>query len=291
MATESQSSAAALGLRNRVKACISESGAPQREFSRRVDLDETKLSKSLRGVRRFKPDELVRIATVAGVTVNWLLTGSDSSAGTTAVPLPSSLPRRVRDTPDHVQKRREIIEAAWRLFADRGLHRTRIADIARACGVSSSAVHYHFQDKQELFEECLRFSVKLAFDCQVATLHLAAGPLERLRHLMALQLPDDEGLRADWSIWLQSWNSVAVEGGSRENHTQAYRRWYRTVYDVIAEGQDSGIFADAPTEDLATQLTSLFDGLGIKVLVGTVTPERMRAQVDSFIDRVLLAHT
>lgn len=271
----------------RVKACLAESNITQRELSRSTGLDETKLSKSLSGVRQFKAEELVGIATVAGVTVNWLITGSDTSAGSVAVPSATSLPQQVRDTPDRMQRRREIVEAAWRLFAQQGLHRTRIADIAEACDVSNSAVLYHFKDKQELFEECLRYSVKLAFDRQVATLNSAQRPREKLAYLMDLQLPDDDQLQADWSIWLQSWNSVAVEGGSEENHANAYNRWYRTVFDVIAEGQETGLIIAEPTEELTAHLTSLFDGYGVKVLVGIESPSGMRRKVNNFIDRFL----
>src|SRR5699024_5724166 len=150
------------------RTCIADSGLAQREFARRIELDETKLSKALRGTRRFSSAELVRIATVGGVTVNWLVSGSDSASGPAAVPAAAILPRRVRETPDQVRRRQEIVEAAWLLFASRGLHGVRIAEIAAQAGVSTPAVYYYFESKRELFEETLRYSVKLAFDRQVA---------------------------------------------------------------------------------------------------------------------------
>src|SRR5699024_1305401 len=124
-------------LRERVRTCIADSGLAQREFARRIELDETKLSKALRGTRRFSSAELVRIATVGGVTVNWLVSGSDSASGPAAVPAAAILPRRVRETPDQVRRRQEIVEAAWLLFASRGLHGVRIAEIAAQAGVST----------------------------------------------------------------------------------------------------------------------------------------------------------
>src|SRR5699024_10497716 len=129
----------------------------------------------------------------------------------------------------------------------------------------------YFPSKRELFEETLRYSVKLAFDRQVASLHLIDGPEERLKHLIGLQLPAEGTGASEWSIWLQSWSEVAVGAGAQENQSQAYRRWYRTVHDVLREGQEAGVFVPGPIEDLATQLTSLIDGLGIKVLVGTIS--------------------
>ena len=274
-------------VRSRVRSCIAGSGLAQREFARRIELDETKLSKALRGTRRFSPPELFRIATVGGVTVNWLISGSDTASGLAAVPRASSLPRKVRETPEQVRKRQEIVEAGWRLFASRGLHQVRISEIAAECEVSTSAVYYYFASKRELFEEALRYSVKLAFDRQVASLYLADGPAERLKHLIGLQLPADGAGSSEWSIWLQAWSEVAVGAGSQDNQAHAYRRWYRTVFDVLREGQEAGVFVDDPLEDVTTQLTSLIDGLGIKVLVGTISAEDMRAHVHTFIDRVI----
>lgn len=289
MTGESQGSVSADGgVRSRVRSCIQESGLAQREFARRIELDETKLSKALRGTRRFSTTELFRIATVGGVTVNWLITGSESASGPAAVPSSSSLPAKVRATPEQARKRQEIVEAGWRLFAAHGVHGVRISEIAAACEVSTAAVYYYFSSKRELFEETLRYSVKLAFDRQVASLHLVSGPAARLAHLVELQLPTPGVRSTEWSIWLQSWSEVAVGAASRENHSDAYRRWYRTVLDLLREGQQEGVFVGAATDDLAIQLTSLIDGLGIKVLIGTISAEEMRSHVLGFIDRVIV---
>ena len=277
-------------VRARVRRCIADSGLAQREFARRIELEETKLSKALRGTRRFGPSELVRIATVGGVTVNWLVSGSDSARGPAAVPAAASLPRRVRETPEQVRRRQAIVEVGWNLFASRGLHGVRISEIAEEAGVSTAAVYYYFASKRELFEEALRYSVKLAFDRQVASLHLVSGPRERLEHLIGMQLPTEGAGSREFSIWLQAWSEVAVGAGSQENHAHAYQRWYRTVFDVLREGQEAGVFVADPLEDLATQVTSLIDGLGIKVLLGTLDVTQMRAQIHHFLDRVVLIH-
>lgn len=275
-------------VRARVRTCIADSGLAQREFARRMELEETKLSKALGGTRRFSPAELVRIATIGGVTVNWLVSGSDSARGPAAVPAAASLPRKVRETPEQVRRRQEIVESGWKLFASHGLHGVRISEIAEDCGVSTAAVYYYFASKRELFEETLRYSVKLAFDRQVASLHLISGPRERLEHLIGLQLPRGSAGSLEFSIWLQAWSEIAVGAGSQQNHADAYQRWYRTVLDAVREGQEAGVFVDEPADDLATQVTSLIDGLGIKVLIGALDVEQMWTQIDRFLARAVL---
>ncbi len=49
-------------------------------------------------------------------------------------------------------KRRLILHAAVRVFAEKGYHGCRIADVARAAGVAYGLVYHYFQNKDELLE-------------------------------------------------------------------------------------------------------------------------------------------
>jgi TetR/AcrR family acrAB operon transcriptional repressor len=49
------------------------------------------------------------------------------------------------------QTRQEIIAAARRVFAERGVSRTTLADIAKEAGVTRGAIYWHFKNKPDLF--------------------------------------------------------------------------------------------------------------------------------------------
>ncbi|QFU90780.1 TetR/AcrR family transcriptional regulator [Amycolatopsis sp. YIM 10] len=256
----------------------------QREFAAAIGLDESKLSKALAGVRRFSPAELVRIAEHGGVTVNWLVNGSDEAATVTAVPRAAA-----RTDPDTGPTPRRILQTAWQLIAERGYHRVRIADIARTCGTSTATIHHHFPSKAAVLDEALRRNVKLAFDRQVAELESVADARARLLRLVELQLPTDGLLRDEWSVWLQVWNESALDPSLRELYWDSYDRWYRTIAMTIRSGQEQGVFGTGDADRLTAQLTAMIDGLGIGVLtrrpgasVGT-----MRRHLHEFIDRVI----
>lgn len=272
-------------MRSRVRQCITRSGLTQRAFAEQMGLDPPKLSKSLSGTRRFTTDELIRLSHVTGVSVNWLISGQDTTPDSPAVPTASLESDRTGDTPEKRRKRQEIIAAAWRLFGRQGYSDTSMADIADTCHVSPSILNYYFSSKRALFEECLRYCVRLSFDRQAAQPHGEGHPAQRLKQLIDLQLPAG-AVRTEWSIWLQSWYAVTVGIGSQTNHSRAYLRWYRAVRDVLQDGQQAGVFVDIPIDDLAVDLTSLFDGLAIKVLVGTLTVEAIRARLHSFVDHL-----
>lgn len=65
------------GISGRVLRLIEASGLSRGDFARRIGLDDSKLSKSLGGTRRFSSLDLARIAEECEVSVDWLVTGEE----------------------------------------------------------------------------------------------------------------------------------------------------------------------------------------------------------------------
>jgi len=65
------------GIPDRVLSLIEASGQSRRAFARNIGLDDSKLSKSLSGARRFSSLDLARVADKCAVTVDWLVTGEE----------------------------------------------------------------------------------------------------------------------------------------------------------------------------------------------------------------------
>ncbi len=59
--------------------------------------------------------------------------------------------RRTKD--EAVETRNRILDAAERVFSERGVSRTSLTDIADAASVTRGAIYWHFKDKAELFCE------------------------------------------------------------------------------------------------------------------------------------------
>ncbi|GAA1863758.1 hypothetical protein GCM10009715_08750 [Paeniglutamicibacter psychrophenolicus] len=273
---------------DRTREAIRNTGLPQREISKLTGFEESKLSKSLRGTRKFTSEEIVALATVTGVTANWLITGSDSAPAPSAAPSPGILPTRHREDEKHAQRRRSIIKRAWWLFAQQGFAAVRMADIAKDVGISTPTVHYYFPTKQALFAETLHYSVKLAYDRQVAELQPISDPVSQLKRLIELQLPLGLEGRAEWSIWMQTWTKLAVNEEGLDTHSGGYRRWVTTVREIISGGQTTGHFVDHDPSILTAELTAMFDGMGIQVLTGQLTSSQMFANICGYIDRNII---
>src|ERR1700730_13654130 len=52
--------------------------------------------------------------------------------------------------PRQDNRRAQLLDAAARLFRERGYHATSMRDIAKAVGMLSGSIYYHFDSKEEM---------------------------------------------------------------------------------------------------------------------------------------------
>ncbi|WP_309121429.1 helix-turn-helix domain-containing protein [Paenibacillus sp.] len=86
-------------------------------------------------------------------------------------------------------KKRQIIEAALKLFATKGFHETSIQDIAESVGIAKGSVYLHFKSKEDLLVSALKHTVHRMFE-EVALASTSPGlsPRERLVRKLESQL-------------------------------------------------------------------------------------------------------
>ncbi len=84
------------------------------------------------------------------------------------------LPRR------SAAKRRDVLTAAWELFAARGFGRTNMRDLAAEAGVSTATIYAHFATKQELLRALVKQRWEEALITVVRGTAAVEDPLERL---------------------------------------------------------------------------------------------------------------
>jgi len=74
--------------------------------------------------------------------------------------------------------REDILNAAERVFAEKGLSRTSTQEVARAAGVSQSQIHYHFGTKDALWQATHERVFRDYYDVQMAILTRVLQPGE-----------------------------------------------------------------------------------------------------------------
>ncbi|MCZ7525388.1 MAG: TetR/AcrR family transcriptional regulator [Acidimicrobiia bacterium] len=96
-------------------------------------------------------------------------------------------------------RRDAILEAATRLFAERGFAETGVDDIGEAVGITGPAVYRHFASKHDLLVAVIERSVRTHDETTARALAESRGPDDRLAklvHFTADACIDDRALTA-----------------------------------------------------------------------------------------------
>lgn len=166
-------------------------------------------------------------------------------------------------------RRRTLVEAAARVFAEQGYACSRVADVATAAGVAKGTVYQYFGSKRELFFavfEWMNELIRERVDRVVGGDRSAQQQLTDLINLGAELVVEQRELFPVLNIDL--W--VTSRGGDAEGTlTRAVDEQYRTYRELIARvirrGQESGeLRADVDPSSIATILVGAFDGLGMQ---------------------------
>src|ERR1700760_3083095 len=107
---------------------------------------------------------------------------STAAAGAERPERPHDMVRRTKEEAQATRNR--VLDAAERVFYEKGVSRTTLADIAQAAGVTRGAIYWHFANKGDLFNAMFDRSL-LPLDELVATTldGKEEDPLTRLREL------------------------------------------------------------------------------------------------------------
>lgn len=183
------------------------------------------------------------------------------------------------------QRRRQLLDAAWRCIARQGYHDLTVDDVCADAGLSKGAFYSHFVSKEELLLGLITDDAasiaRVAED--PATLQLS--PVQRIRKLTETMLmqgadPARVQLRAD--VWgaLQTYPAVRTAVISVVAERQrVLREW---VEDAVAVGEMSIAF---PPNALAALLLAITDGL---VLHYALDPNAFRwGKISKAVDGML----
>ena len=162
-------------------------------------------------------------------------------------------------------RRRQILDAAVRVFARQGFHTCRVADIADEAGVAYGLVYHYFRSKEEVLDTL--FTERWDILLQV------------IRDTDAQDWPPRDKLRAIAAFILDSYRHdpdlmkvIVVEVTRAANsfgltHGERIREAYALMGDVVAKAQEDGAFR----ADVTPRFAALaFYGIIEQVLTGWI---------------------
>jgi TetR/AcrR family acrAB operon transcriptional repressor len=187
--------------------------------------------------------------------------------------------------------REQLLDAAERVFRERGVSRTSLAEVAAAAGVTRGAVYWHFKDKADLFEAmCARATLPLDALLSEAAVAPCPDPLSALRELsiaVLTSLATDARAQAVFEVIFHktelTGELAAVAGDRERERCQCLENVERLVQHAVALGQ---LPADTDTA-LASRLLHACVGGLMREWVLDKAAYDLAARAPAFVDAIV----
>ncbi|MEV7507220.1 helix-turn-helix domain-containing protein [Streptomyces sp. NPDC089922] len=183
----------------------------------------------------------------------------------------------------------QILEAAARVIARRGVRGLRVEELAAEAGVSTALIYYHFKDRTGVLRQTLEFindrAERYTTDRDPDDPPLT--PREELEETLLLELQDTVEVRENSSAWGELRASAVFDEVLREDLARATLVWVQEVAALLGQVQPM-----APASSLAAaaeRLTALLEGLSMRWLSGGIRIGHARDLMRGAIDVELSA--
>lgn len=140
-----------------------------------------------------------------------------------------------------MNKYREIVKAAARLFKAKGYHAATVQDIASEVGILKGSLYHHIQGKEQLLEEVLLSAVEVLRGGLSRLLSSGLPPEEKLKRALLFHI--EAYLRNEEIPVFYSELSNLPEQ-QREKINAAIKDYEDVWLTVLREGAAGGVFRD-----------------------------------------------
>jgi TetR/AcrR family transcriptional regulator, fatty acid metabolism regulator protein len=139
-----------------------------------------------------------------------------------------------------IDKRRNILDAAVKVFARQGFHSTRVSDIADEAEVAYGLVYHYFKSKDEVLNELFteRWSLLLAAIDEAD--RGSDTPREKLAAVAAFIVDSYRHEPELMKVIIVEVTRAANSFG--RTHLPEIRRAYDSIAKIVADGQELGAF-------------------------------------------------
>lgn len=170
-----------------------------------------------------------------------------------------------RTKTDAQATRNALLDAAERLFDEKGVSRTSLQDIAQAAGATRGAVYWHFKDKADLFNAMMERTTA-SLDALARTPEALAqpgmGPYVESMVQVLQRIATDAALCRVLRIATYRIEYVEELGAVQARHLQVHRQWLAHNRAALERAfAASACPAQVPPEVAALGLQVLIEGL------------------------------
>jgi AcrR family transcriptional regulator len=173
---------------------------------------------------------------------------------------------------DHETRRRELIEASWKVIAAEGLEGVTMRKIATEAGCTTGRLTHYFADREALILAALQVSNKATSNRVNDIIASNATAYDKLLQMAEQTLPLDEDRRTEVKIWLAFWSAATIDHSLAKENDARMNEWFSALIPLLKE-----VAPKANADHEANLLIGLVNGLGIQIAVNPTKTNLERA--------------
>lgn len=182
--------------------------------------------------------------------------------------------------------RKALVDAAARVFVERGFHGATVREIADAAGFTNPVLHYHFGCKSELYEAAIRAAFEEFERLVEDFLARACDPPGKLRAIASAHLRF--GIEDPIRLRLLYAELFRPRGTDPDQGFDELRAWSNgKLEEVLREGEESGAFEIEDVPLAGRIFASLLRGLLVEQARDTKTRLLDESLSDFVVDAFL----
>jgi len=139
---------------------------------------------------------------------------------------PKRKPGRPKSS-DTAQTETIILRTASFLFMDLGYEKVSLEDVAQSCGVTKASVYYYFNNKAQLFTQCLLFVLKMAYN---QTSNIINGPGTLQERLIIVAERHMQNAHVEFETMMRE-----ASTGLSEDQVKSIRDSENALHELVAE--------------------------------------------------------
>ncbi|MFI5271508.1 MAG: TetR/AcrR family transcriptional regulator [Ktedonobacterales bacterium] len=170
--------------------------------------------------------------------------------------------------PDVSEERKgQILDAARQVFAERGLHETRMDDIAERSGLSKGALYLYYASKDAIIAALLRQFFKLGLR-ELRKLTETEGTVSERLLAYTRQVAGEAELMVALAPLAWEFYAIAARQKSvRQFFKDSFTEYRTGLAALIQTGIDSGEFREVAADEVAATMAALYEGLALLSVV------------------------
>ncbi|MFJ6509866.1 TetR/AcrR family transcriptional regulator [Streptomyces sp. NPDC091406] len=178
----------------------------------------------------------------------------------------------------------QILEAAARVIARRGVRGLRVEELAAEAGVSTALIYYHFKDRTGILRKTLEFISDRAerYTTRLNPDGEPLSPREEVEQTLLLELQDTAEVRENSSAWGELRACAVFDEVLREDLARSTLVWVQEVADLLGRVRPTA--SAVALTAAAERLTALLEGLSMRWLSGTLRIDHARTLLSEAID-------